>query len=173
METPWTAARQASLSITISWSLLKLMFTESVMPSNHLILCCPLLPLPSIFPRIKVFVFVFFSNELALHIRWPKYWSFSFSISPNNEYSELISFRMYWFDLYQLSHLQKENTEEKQPDSKMKELPAGWCTLRPPEGGNSRAEAPGQPSPSVFRPVSCGRICPVGGGPLHLPCPGT
>ena len=80
---------------------------------------------------------------------------------------------MDWFDLYQLSHLQKENTEEKQPDSKMKELPAGWCTLRPPEGGNSRAEAPGQPSPSVFRPVSCGRICPVGGGPLHLPCPGT
>ena len=148
------------------------MFIESVMPSNHLILCCPLLPLPSIFPRIKVFFF-FFSNELALHIRWPKYWSFSFSISPNNEYSELISFRMDWFDLYQLSHLQKENTEEKRPNSKTKELSAGWCTLRSPEGGNSQAEAPGQPSPSVFRPVSCGRICPVGGGPPHFPCPGT
>ena len=87
--TPWTAARQASLSFTISWSLLKLMSTESVMPSNHLILCHPLLFLPSIFPSIRVF-----SSESALHIRWPKYWSFSFSISPSNEYSGLISFRI-------------------------------------------------------------------------------
>ena len=92
--TPWTAARQASLSITSSRSLLKLMSIESVMPSNHLILCCPLLFLPLIFPSIRVF-----SNELVLHIRWPKYWSFSFSISPSNEYSELISFRMDWLDL--------------------------------------------------------------------------
>ena len=92
--TPWTAVRQASLSITNSWSLLKLMSMESVMPSNHLILCCPLLLLPSIFPSIRVF-----SNEFALHIRWPKYWSFSFSISPPNEYSGLISFRMNWLDL--------------------------------------------------------------------------
>ena len=92
--TPWTAAGQASLSFTISRTLLKLMSTESVMPSNHLILCCPLLLLPSIFPRIWVF-----SNELALHIRWPKYWSFSFSISPSNEYSGLISSRIDWFDL--------------------------------------------------------------------------
>ena len=92
--TPWTAARQASLSITSSGSLLKLMSIESVMPSNHLILCRPLLLLPSIFPSIRVF-----SNESVLHIRWPKYWSFSFSISPSNEYSGLISFRIDWFDL--------------------------------------------------------------------------
>jgi len=92
--TAWTAARQASLSITNSQSLLKLMFIESVMPSNHLILCRPLLLLPSIFPSIRVF-----SNESALPIRWPKYWSFSFSISPSNEYSGLNSFRMDWFDL--------------------------------------------------------------------------
>ena len=92
--TPWTAAHQASLSITNSQSLLKLMSIESVMPSNHLILYCPLLLLPSIFPNIRVF-----SKESVLHIRWPKYWSFSFSISPSNEYSGLISFRMDWFDL--------------------------------------------------------------------------
>ena len=87
--TPWTAAHQASLSITISRSLLKLMYIESVMPSNHLILCDPLLLLPSIFPSIRVF-----SNESALRIRWPKYWSFSFNVSPSNEYPGLISFRM-------------------------------------------------------------------------------
>ena len=92
--TAWTAARQASLSITNSRSLLKLMSIELAMPSNHLILCHPLLLLPSIFPSIRVF-----SNESALHIRWPKYWSFSFSISPSNEYSGLISLRMYWLDL--------------------------------------------------------------------------
>ena len=91
--TPWTAARQASLSITSSWSLLKLTFIESVMPSNHLILCRPLLP-PSVFPSIRVF-----SNESVLCIRWPKYWSFSFNISPSSEYSGLISFRMAWLDL--------------------------------------------------------------------------
>ena len=92
--TPWTAAHQVSLSITNSWCLPKLMSIESVMPSNHLILCCPFLLLPSIFPSIRVF-----SNESVLHIRWPKYWSFSFSISPSNTYSGLISFRMDWFDL--------------------------------------------------------------------------
>ena len=92
--TPWTTARQASLSITNSWSLLKLMSIESVMPSNHLILCHLLLLLPSIFPSIRAF-----SNELALLIRWPNYWSFSFSISPSNEHSGLISFRMDWLDL--------------------------------------------------------------------------
>ena len=96
--TPRTAACQASLSITNSQSLLKPMSIESVMPSNHLILCHPLLLLPSVFPSIKVF-----SNELALHIRWPKYWSFSFSISPSNEYSGLISFRIDWFDLLVIS----------------------------------------------------------------------
>ena len=92
--TPWSAARQASLSITNSQSLLKLISIESVMPSNHLIFCCPLLLSPSIFPRIRVF-----SNESALSIRWPKYWSFSFNISPSNEHSGLISFRMDQFDL--------------------------------------------------------------------------
>ena len=92
--TPWTAACQASLSITNSQSLLKLTPIESVMPSNHLILCCPLPLPPSIFPSIRVF-----SNESALHIRWPKYWSFSFSSSPSNEYSGLISLRMDWLDL--------------------------------------------------------------------------
>ena len=90
----WTAARQASLSITNSRSLLKLMSTELVMPSNHLILCCPLLLPPSIFPSIREF-----PNESVLHIRWPEYWGFSFSISPFNEYSGLISFRIDWFDL--------------------------------------------------------------------------
>ena len=92
--TPWTAARQASLSITNSQSLLKLISIQSVMPSNHLILCHPLLLLPSIFPSIWVF-----SKESVLPIRWPKYWSFSFSISPSNDYSGLISFRMDWLDL--------------------------------------------------------------------------
>ena len=92
--TPWSTAHQASLSITNSQSLLKLMSIKSVVPSNHLILCHPLLLLPSIFPSIRVF-----SNESALHIRWPKNWSFSFSISPSNEYSGLISFRMDWLDL--------------------------------------------------------------------------
>ena len=92
--TPWTAARQASLSITNSQSLLKLMSIESVMPFNHLILCDPLLLPPSVFPSIRVF-----SSESVLHIRRPKYWSFSFSISPSNEYSALIPFRIDWFDL--------------------------------------------------------------------------
>ena len=91
--TPWTTAHQAFLSFIISWSLLKLMSIELVMPSNHLVLCCPLLLLPSIFPSIRVF-----SNELALCIRWPKYWSFN--ISPSNEYSGLISFRIDWFYLF-------------------------------------------------------------------------
>ena len=92
--TPWTVTHQASLSITNSWSLLKLMSIESVMPSSHLILCCPLLLSPLIFPSIRDF-----SNESALHIRWPKYWSFSFNISPSNEHPALISFRMDWLDL--------------------------------------------------------------------------
>ena len=92
--TPWTAVCEASLSITNSRSLLKLMSIESVMPSNHLILCQPLLLPPLVIPSLRVF-----SNESVLHIRWPKYWSFSFNISPSNEYSRLISFRMDWLDL--------------------------------------------------------------------------
>ena len=92
--TPWPAARQGSLSITNSWNLLKHMSIKSMMPSNHLILCHPLLLPPSIFPSIRVF-----SNESVLPIRWPKYWSFSFSLSLSNEYSGLIAFRMDWLDL--------------------------------------------------------------------------
>ena len=92
--TPWTAAHQASLSLTNSRSLLKFMSIKLVMPSNHLNLCFPLILLPSIFPSTKVF-----SNESTLYIRWPKYWNISFSISPSNEYSGLISYKIYWFDL--------------------------------------------------------------------------
>ena len=95
--TPWIAARQASLSITNSQSLPKLMTIQLVMPSNHFILCCPLLFLPSIFPNIRIF-----SNESALHSRWPNYWSFSFNISPSNEHPGLISFRMDWLDLLEV-----------------------------------------------------------------------
>ena len=112
--TPWMAAHQASLSFTFSKSLLKLMSTESVMPSNHLILCHPLLLQPSIFSGIRVF-----SNELVLCIRWSKYWSFSFSISPSNEYSGLISFRVDWFDLLAvqgtLKSLHEDGASGKEP----------------------------------------------------------
>ena len=110
--TPWTTVRQASLSITNSWSLLKLMFIESVMPSNHLIICHPLLLLPSILPSIRVF-----SNVSVLHIRWPKDWSFSFSISPSNEYSGLISFRIDRLDL-----LAVQGTQESSPTPQFKSI---------------------------------------------------
>ena len=106
--TPWTAALQASLSITNSRSLLKLLFIESMMPSNHFILCHPLLLLPSIFPSIRVF-----SNEAALPIKWPKYWSFSFSISPSSEYSGLISFRI---DLGVMAYLGDDPRNHKRKD---------------------------------------------------------
>ena len=102
--TPWTTARQASLTITNSQSLLKLMSVESVMPSKHLILCCPLPLPPSIFPSIRVF-----SNESVLHIWWPKYWSFSFSTSPSNRYIGLISFRMDWLDLLTIQGLSRDS----------------------------------------------------------------
>ena len=111
--TPWTAAHQASLSITNAQSLLKFMSIESVMPSNHLILCHLLLVLPSIFPSIRVF-----SKESVLRISWPKYWSFSFNISPSNEYLRLISFRIDWFDLLQskgLSRVFSNTTLQKHP----------------------------------------------------------
>ena len=110
--TPWTAARQASLSITNSQGLLKLMSVESVMPSNHLIFCHPLLPLPSIFPSIRVF-----SNESILLIQWPKYWSFNFSISPSNEYSGLISFTIDWLDL-----LAVRDSQESSPTPQFKSI---------------------------------------------------
>ena len=109
--TPWTAARQGSLSITNSRSLLKLMSTESVMPPNHLILCHPLLLLPSILPSIRVF-----SNESALHIRWPKYWSFSLN-SPYNEHPGMVSFRMDWLDL-----LAVQKTQESSPTPQFKSI---------------------------------------------------
>ena len=108
-ETPWTAARQASLSFVISLSLLKLMSIELVMPSNHLILCHHCLLLPSIFPSMRVF-----SSESALHIRWPKYWSFSFKISPSNEHPGLISFRMDWVDLLAVQGTLKESSPTSQ-----------------------------------------------------------
>ena len=116
--TGWTAAQQGSWSFTISWSLLKLRSIELVMPSNHLILCCPLLLLPLIFPSIKVF-----SSESALHIRWPKYWSFSFSISPSSEYSGLISYRISWFDLLEVQGTLKSLLQHH--SSKASTL---WCS---------------------------------------------
>ena len=111
--TPWTAAHQASLSFTISQSVPKLTFIESVMPSNHLVLCRPLLLLPSIFPSIRIF-----SNRPALHIRWPRDWSFSFNISPSNEYSGLISFRMDWFDLLE----SPRDSQESPPTPQLKSI---------------------------------------------------
>ena len=107
--TPWSAAHQASLSITNSWSLLKLKSIESVMSSSHLILCHPLLLLTSVFPSIRGF-----SNESVLHIRWSKYWSFRFSISPSNEYSGLISFRMDWLDLLAVQGTLQESSPTPQ-----------------------------------------------------------
>ena len=114
----WTAARQASLSITISRSLLKLMSIESVMPSNHLILCCSLLLLLSIFPSIRVS-----SNKLVLCIKWPKYWNFSFSISPSKEYSGLISFRMDWLDPLAVQGTQKSRLQYHSSKSSIL-----WCS---------------------------------------------
>ena len=116
--TPWTAACQASLSFTISQSLLKLMSIELVMPSNHVILCNPLLPLPSILPRITVF-----SNESVLHIRWPKDWSFSLSIRPSHEYSGLISFKIDWFDHFAVQGIPKSLLQHQ--NSKASIL---WCS---------------------------------------------
>ena len=117
--TPWTSAHQAPLSFVISWSLLKLKSVELVMPSNHLILCCPLL-LPSIFPSLGVF-----SNELALCIRWPKYWSFSFNISPSIEYSGLISFRIDWFDLLAV----QKDSQESFPIPQFKSINSSALSL--------------------------------------------
>ena len=113
--TPWTAASQASLSFTISWGLLRYMSIDTMMLSNHLILCHPLLLLPSVFPSIRVF-----SNESGLHIRWSTCWSFSFNNSPSNDYSELISFRIDWFDLLAVqgtlkSLLQNHNSKASIP----------------------------------------------------------
>ena len=125
--TPWTTARQASLSVTNSWSPPKPMSIEFVMPSNHLILCHPLLLLPSIFPRIRVF-----SNESVLRMRWPMYWSFSFSISPLNEYSGLISFRMDWLDLLTVKGTLKSLLQHHSSKASILWRSAqrfSWCTL--------------------------------------------
>ena len=118
--TPWTAARQPSPSIINSQSLLKLMSIESVMPSNHLILCRPLLLLPSVFPSIRDF-----SNESVLHIRWPKYWNFSFNISPSNEHSGLISFRMDWLDLL----VAQGTLQESSPTPQFKSINSSLLTF--------------------------------------------
>ena len=124
--TPWAAACQASLSITNSWSLHKLLVVESVMPSNHLILCCPLLLTPSIIPSIRVF-----SNESALRIRWPKYWSFSFNISPSKEQSGLISFRMDWLDPHALQGTLKSQFFSTQLSSYSKSHIHTWLLEKP------------------------------------------
>ena len=120
--TPWTVAHQASLSFTVSRSLLKLMSIKSVMPSNHLILCCSLLLLPSIFPSIKVF-----SSESVLCIKWPKYWSFSFTTSPSNEYSGLISFRIDWF--YLLAVQGDKDSQESSPTAQFKSVNSSALSL--------------------------------------------
>ena len=116
--TPWTAGHQASLSITNSQSLPKPMSIESVMPSNHLILCYPLLLLPSIFPSIRVS-----SNESAIRVRWPKYWSFSFNISPSNEHPELVSFRMDWLDLLEVQGTSKSLLQHHRSKASIP-----WCS---------------------------------------------
>ena len=143
--TPWTAARQASLSVTNSRSLLRLMSIESVMPSNHIILCHPLLHPPSRIPSIRVF-----SNESVLRITWPKYWSFSFSISPSKEYSGLISFRIDWLDLLAVqgtltSHLQHHSSKAESKSRILHVAPAHTTTKltgKPPK-------SPLKPDPSV------------------------
>ena len=129
--TPWTAAHQASVSFTISCSLLKFMSIELVRPSNLLILCLPLLLLLSIFPSIRVF-----SNESAVHIKWSKYWSFNFSISPSSEYSGLISFRINWFDLFTvqgtLKTLFQHHNLKKQNEKIESQLANPWCDRKTP-----------------------------------------
>ena len=142
---PWTAACQASLSITNSQSLLKLMSIELVMPSNHLILCHPLLPLPSIFLSIRVFL-----NESVLRIRWPKYGSFSFSISPSNEYSGLISFRMDWLDLLAVQGTLKSLLQHHREDSWVGAAAKSFqscLTLCDPIDGSP----PGSPIPGILQ----------------------
>ena len=119
--TPWTAVHQACLSITNSRSLIKLMSIESVMPSNHLILCLPLRLSSSVFPSIRIF-----SNESVLHSRWPKYWSFSFSISPSNEYSGLISFRMDWLDLFAVQGTLKSFSQHHSSKASILQLSASF-----------------------------------------------
>ena len=146
--TPWTAARQASLSITNSWSLPKLMSIELVMPSSHLILCRPLLLLPPIAPSIRVF-----SNESTLHMRWPKYWSFSFSISPSNEYSGLLSFRIDRFDLLAVQgtpkSLQHNSSKASIPGASVKnpltDAEDTRDTVSIPESGRSPGVGNGNP----------------------------
>ena len=124
--TPWTAACQALLSFTISWSLLKLMSIDSIMLSNHLFLCCPLLLLLSVFPSIRVF-----PKESALHIRWPKYWSFSFSISPSKEYSGLISFRIDWLNLLAVTRHGLIGSKKRSVDGAKQKMKSIGAALAP------------------------------------------
>ena len=152
--TPWNATYQAYLSVTNFWSLLKLMSIESVMPSNHLILCRPLLLLPSIFPSIRVF-----SNESALHIRWPKYWSFSFNISLSNEHPGLISFRMDWLDLLAVQGTLKSLLQHHSSKASiLRRLVQFSCSvvsdsLQPHELQHTRLPYP-SPTPGIY-PNSC------------------
>ena len=158
--TPWTSARQASLSITNSGSLLKLVFIESVIPSNHLILCRPLLLPPSVFPSIRVF-----SNESVLCISWPKYWSFSFSISPSNEYSGLIFFRMDWLDLL----CGPRYSQESSPIPQFKNINSLVLSfLYSPTRTSIYAAA------AAKSLQSCPTLCdPIDGSPLVSPVPGV
>ena len=142
--TPWTAAHQASLSITFSWSLLRLMSIESVMPSNHLVLCHPLLLLPSLFPSVRIF-----SNESPPYIRWPEYWSFSFSISPSTEYSGWISFRIDWFDLLAVQGtprycLLAKDVHKERETNYSKDCPGGPVAKTLTSSTESSGSIPGQ-----------------------------
>ena len=155
--TPWTAARQASLTVTISWSLLKLMSIESVMPSNHLIIGCPLLLWPSTFPSIRVF-----SKESVLHIRCPKYWGFSFSISPSSEYSGPISYRIDWLDFFAVQGafktlLQKHSSQAWSP----------WCSALFMAPG-SDSGAPTVKSVTLFSASICHEV--MGADAMILGC---
>ena len=149
LQPPWSSACQASLSITYSWSLLKLMSIELVMPSNHLILCHPLLLSPLIFPSIRVFTI-----ESVLHIRWPKYWSFSFSISPSNEYSRMISFRIDWFDFLAVQKTLKSLLQHY-----------SFCTRK------TKTLCRQDELASMMSPMRC--IREGNGNPLQYSCPGN
>ena len=164
--TPWTTARQASLSITISWSLPKLISIESVMPSNHLVLCRPLLLLPSIFPSIRVF-----SNESPLCLRWPNYWSFSFNISPSNEHPGLISFRMDWLDLLAVQGTLKSLLQHHSSKASILQCSAFFTVqLSHPYMTTGKTIALTAAAKSL---QSCPTLCdPIDGSPPGSPVPG-
>ena len=170
-ETPWIAARQASLSITISWSSLRLKSSESVMPSSHLILCRPLLLLPPIPPSIRVF-----SNESTLRMRWPKYWSFSFSISPSKEHPGPISFRMDWLDLLAVQGTLKSLLQHHSSKASILRHSAfftSWCQIPSYASGDTTWEADGDSKartslPSTPCPSSVWKLYNYFKGKPHL-----